>query len=143
MCLSLIIYYQWGDIMTLETILIGAIILVAAIILIIIIVGGVKAAKKGNEELNDNKVQTVETKEVEEVKEEVKPMKVVIAQGDSIMVGSEGRIPCGEYTLESADGSETFNVRIGRYVRKYTNGSTVVLTENQKVTAVSTTVIIK
>ena len=125
--------------MTLETILIGAIILVAAIILIIIIVGGVKAAKKGNEELNDNKVQAVETKEVEEVK----PMKVVIAQGDSIMVGSEGRIPCGEYTLESADGSETFNVRIGRYVRKYTNGSTVVLTENQKVTAVSTTVIIK
>ena len=70
-------------------------------------------------------------------------MKVVLAPGDSITVGSEGRIACGEYTLESADGSETFNVRIGRYVKEYTNGSTVILTEKQKVTSVSHTIIIK
>jgi len=129
--------------MPLEAILIGAVILVAVIILVIIIVGGVKSAKKGNDELNDHSKKVEETPVVEEVKEEVKPMKVVLAQGESIVVGSEGRLPCGEYTLESADGSEAFNVRIGRYVKEYKNGSTVILTEKQKVTAVSTTIIIK
>jgi hypothetical protein len=129
--------------MPLEAILIGAVILVAVIILVIIIVGGVKSAKKGSDELNDNPTNVQQTPIVEEVKEEVKPMKVVLAQGESIVVGSEGRIPCGEYTLESADGSESFNVRIGRYVKEYPNGSTVILTEKQKVTAVSNTIIIK
>ena len=128
--------------LNLEAILIGAVVLVAAIILIIIIVGGIKSAKKGNNELNDNKKEEA-LPVVEEVKEEVKPMKVVLAPGDSIVVGSEGRIPCGEYTLESSDGSETFNVRIGRYVKEYANGCTVVLTEKQKVTAINTTIIIK
>ena len=128
--------------LNLEAILIGAVVLVAAIILIIIIVGGIKSAKKGNNELNDNKKEET-LPVVEEVKEEVKPMKVVLAPGDSIVVGSEGRIPCGEYTLESSDGSETFNVRIGRYVKEYANGCTVVLTEKQKVTAINTTIIIK
>ena len=128
--------------LNLEAILIGAVVLVAAIILIIIIVGGIKSAKKGNNELNDNKKEEA-LPVVEEVKEEVKPMKVVLAPGDSVVVGSEGRIPCGEYTLESSDGSETFNVRIGRYVKEYANGCTVVLTEKQKVTAINTTIIIK
>lgn len=129
--------------LNLETILIGGIILVALIILIIIIVGGIKAAKKGSKELNDNTRLEQAPAAAPEVKEEVKPMKVVLAPGDSIVVGSEGRIPCGEYTLESSDGSETFNVRIGRYVKEYTNGCTVVLTEKQKVTAINTTIIIK
>ena len=40
--------------LNLETILIGGIILIALIILIVIIVGGIKAAKKGSKELNDN-----------------------------------------------------------------------------------------
>ena len=128
--------------LSLEAILIGAVVLVAAIILIIIIVGGIKSAKNGNNELNDNKKEEA-LPVVEEVKEEVKPMKVVLAPGDSVVIGSEGRIPCGEYTLESSDGSETFNVRIGRYVKEYANGCTVVLTEKQKVTAINTTIIIK
>jgi hypothetical protein len=129
--------------MPIEAILIGGIVLVAVIILVIIIVGGIKSARKGNKELNDNYGVAKEETQVAEAKEEVKPMKVVLAPGDSITVGSEGRIACGEYTLESADGSETFNVRIGRYVKEYTNGSTVILTEKQKVTSVSHTIIIK
>ena len=130
--------------MNLEAILIAAVVVVAAIILVIIIVGGIKGAKKGNKEVAETTTPAVEeTPVVEEKVEEVKPMKVVLAQGESLTVGSEGRIPCGEYTLESADGCDTFNVRIGRYVKEYQNGCTVVLTEKQKVTAVSTTIIIK
>lgn len=129
--------------LNLEAILIGAIILVAVIILVIIIVGGIKSAKKGNKELNDKERVAPVAAPVEEVKEEVKPMKVVLAPGESVVVGSEGRIACGEYTLESSDGSETFNVRIGRYVKEYTNGCTIILTEKQKVTAINTTIIIK
>ena len=129
--------------MPIEAILIGGIVLVAVIILIIIIVGGIKSAKKGNKELNDNYGAAKAETPVVEVATEVKPMKVVLAPGDSITVGSEGRIPCGEYVFESADGSETFNVRVGRYVKEYTNGCTVILTEKQKVTSVSHTIVIK
>ena len=129
--------------MDLEAILIGAVILVSAIILLIIIVGGIKSARQGNDELNDNSNKVENTEVIEEVKEVERQVKVVVAQGESITIGSEGRIPCGEYTLESADGCDTFNVRIGRYVKEYQNGCTVVLTEKQKVTAVSTTIIIK
>ena len=124
-----------------ESILIGAIIVVAVIILIIVVVGGVKSLKGNKKENNESVV--VNKKEVVETKEEVKSMKVVIAQGESIVVGSEGRIPCGEYTMESCDGEEKFNVRIGRYVKEYENGCKVVLTEKQKVTPVSTSIILR
>lgn len=126
-----------------ESILIGIVIAIAAIILIIIVVGGIKAAKKGNKELNE--VTNVNEEKVtnELVEESKKPMKVVIAQGESIVVGSEGRIPCGEYVMESCDGEEAFNVRIGRYVKEYKNGCTVVLTEKQKVTPVSGSIILR
>lgn len=127
----------------LEKILIAAVIGVAAIILLIIIIGGIKAAKKDSKELNDGVETAKEEVKVEEAKEEKKPMKIVIAQGESVVVGSEGRIPCGEYTMESCDGEEKFNVRIGRYVKEYENGTTVVLTEKQKITPVSTSIILR
>jgi hypothetical protein len=128
----------------LEKILIGAIIVVALIILIIIIVVGIKGAKKTSKQLNEPKQEKEVVKQEEvKVKEEEKPMKIVIAQGESVVVGSEGKIPCGEYTIESCDGSESFNIRIGRYVKEYANGTTVTLTEKQKVTPVSTSIILK
>ena len=128
----------------LESILIGVVIALAAIILLIIIVGGVKSIKKNKkiEQVESSETQ-IEVKASEETKEEVKSMKIVIAQGESVVVGSEGRIPCGEYTMESCDGEEAFNVRIGRYVKEYKNGSVVVLTEKQKITPVSTSIILR
>ena len=126
----------------LEKILIAAVIGVAALILLIIVIGGIKAAKKDSKELNDGAETSKEEVKVEE-KEEKKPMKIVIAQGESVVVGSEGRIPCGEYTMESCDGEEKFNVRIGRYVKEYENGTTIVLTEKQKITPVSTSIILR
>ena len=53
--------------MPIEAILIGGIVLVAVIILVIIIVGGIKSARKGNKELNDNPNAVKETSVVEEV----------------------------------------------------------------------------
>ena len=129
--------------MELETILIGAVIAVAGIILIIIIIGGIKACKKSKKEINNGNAEVKSESTQVEVKEEKKPMKIVIAQGESVVVGSEGRIACGEYTMESCDGEEKFNVRIGRYVKEYENGCTVVLTENQKITPVSTSIILR
>ena len=124
-----------------ESILIGVVIAVASIILLIIVVGGIKSIKRKKKV--EDETLAINEQEASEIKEEVKSMKVVIAQGESIVVGSEGRIPCGEYTMESCDGEETFNVRIGRYVKEYTNGCTVVLTEKQKVTPVSTSIILR
>ena len=126
----------------LESILIGVVIAIATIILLIVVVGGIKTIRKKNN--NNHLEETVaEQAPVLQAQEEKKPMKVVIAQGESITVGSEGRIPCGEYTMESCDGEEKFNVRIGRYVREYENGCKVVLTEKQKVTPVSTSIILR
>lgn len=126
-----------------ESILIGAIIAVAAIILIIVVVGGIKSLKGNKKEENITVTENKEEVVVESKVEEVQTMKVVIAQGESIIVGSEGRIPCGEYTMESCDGEEKFNVRIGRYVKEYENGCKVVLTEKQKVTPVSASIILR
>lgn len=128
----------------LEKILIGAVIALSAIILLIIVIGSVKAIKKSSK----RKVQDEQRPELmKETKtddsEEKEPMKLVISQGESILVGSAGRIPCGEYTMESCDGIAQFNVRIGRYVKKYDNGCKVVLTENQKITPVSTSIILR
>lgn len=127
-----------------EAILIGAVIAIAAIILIIIVVSGIRGIKNKNkvkEEVHEEEKQPEISMETS--LEENRPMKIVISQGESVVVGSEGRIPCGEYIMESADGEETFNVRIGRYVKEYTNGTSVVLTEKQKITPVSTTIILK
>ena len=126
----------------LEAIIIGAIILVAAVLLALIIAGAIKGANKNKAEATAAKTEK-ETVDAEEKAEASKPMKVVVGQGESIVVGSEGRIPCGEYTIESSDGSEDFKVRIGRYVKTYTNGTKVVLTENQKVTPVSTSIVLR
>jgi hypothetical protein len=130
-----------------EAILIGVTIAAASIILLIILIGSIKALKdkkKAKMNVQEDETQIVVKEEISETVVEAKEaMKVVIAQGESIIVGSEGRIPCGEYTMESCDGEETFNVRIGRYVKEYTNGCKVVLTEKQKVTAVSTSIILR
>lgn len=126
----------------LESILIGVVIAIAAIILLIIIVGGVKASKKKRVQIEETQAEQEKVVEAT-VEAPSQPMKVVIAQGETITVGSEGRIPCGEYTMESCDGEETFNVRIGRYVKEYENGTKVVLTEKQKVTPVSTSIILR
>ena len=128
-----------------EAILIGIVIAVSAIILLIILIGAIKSIKKNKKAKEET---TADAATIEVLKEDVsveqpESMKVVIAQGESIVVGSEGRIPCGEYTMESCDGEETFNVRIGRYVKEYTNGCKVVLTEKQKVTPVSTSIILR
>ena len=132
----------------LEKILIGIVILVSLIILLSICIYGVKSYKNKHNSnkglLNDNKIITKgENMISDEVTNEAPPMKLVIAQGDTIEVGSTGRIPCGQYILESCDGEETFNVRIGRYVKEYKNGCTVILTEKQKVTPVSTSIILR
>ena len=127
----------------LETILISVVIGLASLILLIILIGAVKGIRKNKKKEEITNDVNIESNVSAEVKEEVRPMKIVIAQGESIVVGSEGRIPCGEYTMESCDGEEAFNVRIGRYVKEYKNGSVVVLTEKQKITPVSTSIILR
>lgn len=127
-----------------ESILIGAVIAISAFILMILLVSGVKARKRNKKSTQETEQVTAQQQVVEQ-QEITAPafMKVVIAQGESIIVGSEGRIPCGEYTMESCEGEEKFNVRIGRYVKEYENGAKVVLTEKQKVTPVSTSIILR
>ena len=123
-----------------------------ALILMIIVVGTIKGLKNNKEEIKEEiqqevKQEKVEEIPVEEIKEKVEdnkePMKIVIAQGESVVVGSEGRLPCGEYIIESCEGEESFNVRIGRYVKEYKNGTKVVLTEKQQITPVSTSIVLR
>lgn len=131
----------------LEAIIIGVIILIAAVILGLILASAIRSirgSKKNTEEkVEDLKDGSVQSQEVTKKEVVTESMKFVIGVGESEVVGSEGRIPCGEYIMESADGQETFNVRIGRYVREYKNGTKVVLTEKQKITPVSSSIVLR
>lgn len=127
----------------LEAILIGVVIAIAAIILIIILIGAIKGLKKNKKEEIIESLQTQEQPAVVEKVEEVESMKIVLAQGEGVVVGSQGVLPCGEYTIETCDDEENVKIRIGRYVKTYENGATIVLTENQKVTPVSTSIILR
>ena len=128
----------------LESILIGVVIAIAAIILLIIVIGAIRGLKKNKKEKKEEAIEVEEFPIVAPVvEEEVKPMKIVLAQGEGIVVGSEGRLPCGEYTIETCDNEESVKIRIGRYVKTYENGATIVLTEKQKITPVSASIILR
>ncbi len=131
----------------LEAILIGAVIAIASIILLIILIGAIKGIKKNRKKKEEVVEETTDLQPevmVNSVAEEkVEPIKIVLAQGEGIYFGSEGRLPCGEYTIETCDGEETVKMRVGRYVKTYANGDKVLFTEKQKVTPVSGSIILR
>ena len=68
----------------------------------------------------------------------------ILKQNETYITSKKGYVHPGKYTiLATKDDEETFNVRIGTYVKEYRHGQEVVLTDGQEVTPVSTDIILR
>ena len=69
---------------------------------------------------------------------------VVLQQNTTEIVGPKNKVKPGKYTvLSSKDEDETFNLRIGTYVKEYKHNQRIILAEGQEITAVNCTVILR
>ncbi|MBQ3047826.1 MAG: hypothetical protein IJD48_02305 [Clostridia bacterium] len=69
---------------------------------------------------------------------------VVLKQNVTEIVGKKNYVKPGKWTvLSTADESETFNIRIGSYVKEYAHNQKIVLAEGEEVTAISCNVILR
>lgn len=132
---------------------------VALFFVLMVVIGAIRLAKKRKEEAE------IASREVDEVtvKKGVRytdDMTIVTKDGDTnisfgkhdcilkqnetYIASKKGYVHPGKYTiLATKDDEETFNVRIGTYVKEYRHGQEVVLTDGEEVTPVSTDIILR
>ena len=68
----------------------------------------------------------------------------VLKQNQTYTAEKKGYVHPGKYTiLATKDDEESFNVRIGVYVKEYHHGQEIVLTEGEEITPVSTDIILR
>lgn len=69
---------------------------------------------------------------------------VVLQMNKTEIVGVKNLVKPGKYTLLSTSGKdETFNIRVGSYVKEYHHNQSIVLAETQEITAVNSPVILR
>lgn len=69
---------------------------------------------------------------------------VVLQPRKVVVVDRKGQVRPGKYTVLSAyENEETFNIRIGLYVKEYKHGQEIVLAEGDEVCPTSTTIILR
>ena len=68
----------------------------------------------------------------------------VLKQNQTYVADKKGYVHPGKYTiLATKEDEETFNVRIGVYVKEYHHGQEIILAEGEEITAVSTDIILR
>ena len=69
---------------------------------------------------------------------------IILEQSLTYTVAKESDLKPGKYAvLSTHDGEEEFNIRIGKYVRNYKHGDSIVLHDGQEITPVSTSIILR
>ena len=68
---------------------------------------------------------------------------VVLAQNKDYIAQKEGELLPGKYIVLSTNENTKFNLRINNFVREYNSGDFIVLAENEKISAVSQSVILR
>ena len=69
---------------------------------------------------------------------------IVLKQGVTETVGVKNKVKPGKYTmLSTKDEDETFNVRVGAYVKEYKHNQKIVLADGEEVTSVNGNVILR
>ena len=133
--------------------------LAAFVVLLTIIIVSVKAAKakKRKAELKKREVDDVIVKgnvrysEDATIVDENGEQNVSYVKHDIILqprkmvqVSTKGELKPGKWTVLSAYGNEdTFNIRIGLYVKEYKHGQEIVLAEGDEICPTSTTIILR
>lgn len=69
---------------------------------------------------------------------------IVLQPRKMVSVGKKAQIKPGKYTVLSAYSNEqSFNIRIGQFVKEYNHGQEIVLVEGDEICPTSTTVILR
>ncbi len=69
---------------------------------------------------------------------------VVLIPNDTQIVGIKNKVKPGKYTLLATNpNEESFNIRIGSYVKEYSHNQSIVLGESQEITAINCSVILR
>ena len=69
---------------------------------------------------------------------------IVLQPRKMVKVEKKGIIKPGKYTVLSAyENEDTFNIRIGLYVKEYKHGQTIVLAEGEEICPTSSTIILR
>lgn len=132
---------------------------VAGLFVLVFVVGAIRLAKKRkiNAEIASREVDDVVMKNGVRYTDD---MTIITKDGDTnisygkgdcllkqnqtYVADHKGYVHPGKYTiLSTKDDEETFNVRIGAYVREYRHGQEIILAEGEEITAVSTNVILR
>lgn len=132
---------------------------VALVVLLCIIVIAVKGAKakKLRKEQESKEVEGVKikhgvrfSKDATIVTDEGNPNisyvenDIILQPRKMVTVSSKGGIRPGKWTVLSAYGNEeTFNIRIGLYVKEYKHGQEIILAEGDEICPTSTTIILR
>ena len=69
---------------------------------------------------------------------------VVLKQGQTEVVGVKNKVKPGKYTLLSTkDEDDSFNIRVGAYVKEYKHNQKIVLADGEEITCVNGNVILR
>ena len=69
---------------------------------------------------------------------------IVLQPRKMVKVDKKGVIKPGKYTVLSAyENEDTFNIRIGLYVKEYKHGESIVLAEGEEICPTSSTIILR
>ncbi len=69
---------------------------------------------------------------------------IILQPRKMVTVDKKGVVKPGKYTVLSAyENEDTFNIRIGLYVKEYKHGQTIVLAEGEEICPTSSTIILR
>lgn len=124
---------------------------VAVVLLVLSVVFFALSRGKKNKPADEVKEEKIKVVDGVRYAEEPSVKKVSHREGDYVLtVGKtakaekDGELLPGQYTvLSGADGVQSFNVRVGGFVREFHHGDTIVLGDGEEITAVSHTVVLR
>ncbi len=139
-----------------EWCLYGVVALVVILCIVIVAVKGAKA-KKLRKEQEEREVEGVHIKHNTRFSEDATIVNkdgeqnisyvekdIILQPRKMVTVSSKGALKPGKWTVLSAYGNEdTFNIRIGLYVKEYKHGQEIVLAEGDEICPTSTTIILR
>lgn len=128
--------------------LVVAAVLLAFAVAILVIAKKAKSAPVQKEEEKEEKIKVVDgvryAEEPSVKKVSHREGDFVLAVGKTAKAEKDGELLPGQYTvLAGADGAEAFNVRVGGFVREFHHGDTIVLADDDEITAVSHTIVLR
>lgn len=133
------------------SVVLSVVLLAVAVVLLVLSVVFFALSRKKNKPADEVKEEKIKVVDGVRYAEEPSVKKVSHREGDYVLtVGKtakaekDGELLPGQYTvLSGADGVQSFNVRVGGFVREFHHGDTIVLGDGEEITAVSHTVVLR